>query len=325
MTMQRTISVVIPTFRRDRFLKRCLDALLAQTLDPRVYEVIVVDDDASRKTEAVVRTLAAENPMPHLRYLCTRGRQGPAAARNKGWGAAAGKVIAFTDDDCIPEPDWLEQGQAALAEGIAGVSGKIIVPRSGRPTDYELNTSFLEYAEFATANCFYRKSALEEAGGFDERFTRAWREDADLFFTLLKQKQKLVFSSSAVVVHPVRPGHWGISIREQSKSMFNALLYKKHPDLYRKKIRNTLLPWYYATIAFSVLFILSLAAHRTGLSRAALALWLAGTAMISRKRLKGTSRSPGHVLEMIATSVCIPFLSVWWRLVGAVRFKVFFY
>jgi GT2 family glycosyltransferase len=322
--MSIRVSVVIPTFRRPQLLKRCIDALLMQTLHPSEFEIIIVDDDGSDETRELVAR-SARSSQPAIRYLRNGGKHGPAAARNEGWKNAKGPLIAFTDDDCIPERDWLARGMAAFNDDTAGVCGRIIVPVSRTPTDYELNTSFLEFAEFATANCFYTRTALESAGGFDERFTKAWREDADLFFTLLKRGEPMLFVRDAVVVHPVRTGGWGISLREQSKSMFNALLYKKHPVLYKKKIGNSVLPLYYTIVSSSFLFLLGIVFGFHTAALGAFSVWMAATGFLSLKRLKGTSHSLSHVLEMILTSLLNPFLSVSWRLVGAVKFRVFFY
>ena len=322
--MSIRVSVVVPTFRRTDLLQRCLEALLAQTLDPASYEIIVVDDAPTAASQILVETVAAEDPLPLVRYLTNEGKSGPAAARNRGWRTAAGEIIAFTDDDCVPEPDWLARGLAAFTPATAGVSGRIVVPVGHRPTDYELNTSRLETAEFATANCFYRKSALEKAGGFDERYTKAWREDADLFFTLLTGNELLQQAPDAIVVHPVRTWSWGISIREQSKSMFNALLFKKHPALFRQRISNIVLGRYYVIVFSALVFLLSQRPEFPPLAPLAFAVWATATASLILRRLKGTSRSLTHVAEMAVTSLVIPFLSLFWRIAGAVKFKVFY-
>ena len=164
--MHKTVSVVIPTLNRTQLLKRCLDALLAQTLDPASYEIIIVDDASRKETERLVENYSAARPGSPYTVYSDRKRRGPAAARNLGWRTAAAPIIAFTDDDCIPEPDWLAKGTAAFKKDVAGVSGRIFVPVGLKPTDYERNTSFLEFSKFATANCFYLKKALAEVGRF---------------------------------------------------------------------------------------------------------------------------------------------------------------
>lgn len=318
------VSVIVPTCRRADLLKRCLDALLAQTLDHSLFEIIVVDDGPTSESRMLVEE-HGQRELPRISYLEQHATRGPASARNRGWRAAEGDLIAFTDDDCLPEPDWLKRGIGAFRDGIAGVSGRVIVPCGPAPNDYERNTACIEQSEFVTANCFYRKTVLAEVGGFDERFTMAWREDADLYFTLLERNEKLLAAPEAVVVHPVRTSKWGVSVREQRKSMFNALLYKKHPSHYTRKIRNPVLGCYYASVlsAFACLASLVLGLHTQ--AAAASVLWLVFTGCFCMRRLRGTSLSAGHVVEMALTSVVIPFQSVYWRLTGAVKFNVLFY
>jgi glycosyltransferase involved in cell wall biosynthesis len=321
--------VVVPTYRRPDLLARCLTALLQQDADPATYEVIVVDDAASEETLLLVECMAARVAScggPQLRYIAVTGRHGhgPAVARNTGWRAAQGEIIAFTDDDCIPESCWLRTGIAAFVEGVIGVSGKVIVPLSGIPTDYERNAARLAYSEFVTANCFYRRDVLEAAGGFDERFTMAWREDSDLFFRLLEEDGKLLSIPEAMVLHPVRPAPWGISLKQQRKSMFNALLYKKHPELYRRKIQAAP-PWHYYCIAGAALLGLIgvlLAAWLFALG--AVCIWALMTGWFCSLRLQHTSHLPRDVVEMIVTSLFIPPLAIYWRVAGAIKFRVVF-
>ena len=249
--MMPRVLVVVPTYKRTALLMRCLDALLAQDFDAGDYEVIIADDANCAETRQLVMLRAEKARLcgHTIRYipLASTCLHGPAAARNAGWRAAQGEIIAFTDDDCIPCPQWLEAGVVALTDGVAGVSGRLTVPLEGVPTDYEYNAAQLGENDFVTANCFYRRDALLAVGGFDERYTCAWREDSDLAFTLLTHGAKFANAPDALVVHPVRPARWGISMRQQRKSMFNALLYKKYPALYRQKIQ-AMPPWHYYAI-----------------------------------------------------------------------------
>jgi GT2 family glycosyltransferase len=286
--MKPQVSVVVPTCGRPALLARCLQALESQSLPRDQYEVIVAED---------------------------RLRDGPATARNQGWRRARAPIVAFTDDDCIPDHDWLRRGLEALAGGAHAVCGRIVMPLTGAPTDYERDAQGLERAEFVTANCFVRKFMLERVGGFDERFRLAWREDSDLHFGLLAQGARIVREPRAIVVHPVRPANWGVSLRQQRKIMFDALLFKKHPRLYRERIRAA--PrWDYCVIVASLL----VAPFWTP----AWLVWLLFTGRFFVQRLHGTSRAPAHLLEMILTSIAIPPVAVFWRLVGALRFKVAF-
>jgi GT2 family glycosyltransferase len=324
--MPLRISVVVPTYRRPDLLARCLAALAAQSLDPDSYEVLVADDAASDTTRCQVEDFAA-TVTPSVCYLPVTGPYGPAAARNVGWRAAGAEVVAFTDDDTVPDPGWLAAGLGAFErdDTLAAATGQVVVPLPPVPTDYQRNEAGLEGAEFVTANCFCRRSVLDAVGGFDERFTAAWREDSDLHFNLLERGAELVKVPAAVVVHPVRPAPWGVSLRMQRKSLFDALLYTKHPALYRRHIRPSApLDYYGMLLALTTAVVGGLAASLL-VPLAAGGVWAVLMGRFLARRLRGTSHSPSHVAEMLFTSLLIPMLSVFWRLYGAVKFRVPFY
>jgi glycosyltransferase involved in cell wall biosynthesis len=324
------VSVVVPTFKRPDLLERCLAALEAQDFDPAAYEVIVADDEPSETTRQRVEVRAAQ-ARTAIRYVAVPDTHGPAAARNAGWRQASGEIIAFTDDDTVPDPGWLRSGVAAFVDGVVGAAGQIVVPLADRPTDYQRNEARLEHAQFATANCFYRRAALEAVGGFDERFTSAWREDSDLYFTLLErvgtdgQVARLVHAPEAIVVHPVRPAPWGISLAQQRKSFFNALLYKKHPHLYRKMIQTTPPLHYYLIVSALLTALIAAGIGDYGSVLPALGVWAFLTGCFCINRLRDTAHDARHISEVLLTSLLIPPLSVFWRILGALKFRVFFF
>lgn len=332
MSSPFAISVVIPTFRRPDLLARCLTPLLTQSFDRSRYEVIVVDDGQTEDTRALVENLAAQTQgRPLLRYLRPEGSRGPAAARNRGWTAAEGEVIAFTDDDTIPDRDWLAQGWQAIGGNggrrLPALRGAVHVPIEGRFTDHARMTQGLEAAEFVTANCFVRREALRQVGGFDERFLRAWREDSDLHFKLIEAyAHEIGKAPMAIVQHPVREAPFGISLRQQANMMFDALLFKKHPRLYREKVGRLHAPPSYYAIVFGSLATVGLLAGGAPATAGVLALGVAGLiGHLAWRRLRGTSHDRQHVAEMLLTSAAIPFLSLYWRLKGALRFRVPFF
>jgi GT2 family glycosyltransferase len=289
-SLRKRVCVVVPTCGRPELLARCLDALERQSLARRDYEVIVVDDGELRS--------------------------GPAAARNRGWRQARADIVAFTDDDTEPQPDWLKNGLSAMADTVDAAAGRIVMPVPEAPTDYQRDAQGLERAEFVTANCFVRRAVLERLGGFDERFPVAWREDSDLHFRLLGCGARVVRAPDAVVVHPVRPARWGVSLFQQRKIMFDALLFKKHRRLYRERIRAGARWDYYIIAASLILALLG--------SVPALVLWACMTLRLCARRLRGACKTPGQVLEMLVTSILIPPLAVFWRLAGALRYRVAF-
>lgn len=316
------ISVVIPTYRR-AFLRDCLQCFVEQSFDKNFYEVIVVSDGYDEETRNIVDSFKQLHPA--IYYLNLPEKRGPAAARNMGWQRAWGKLVAFTDDDCLPDRNWLAalyktyQGEEEIA-----YAGRVKIPLPSRPTDDEKSTFNPGSAEFVTANCCCTKMALEKVNGFDERFSMAWREDSDLEFKLLHHHIPVVEVGEAVVVHPVRQTSWGVSIKEQKKGVFNALLYKKFPELYRKKIQASP-PWnYYMVTAAFCCVLLSFFLRLKSLAIVFALFWAVLTVNFIAKRLKLTTRNLNHVLEMIVTSMVIPFFSVYWQLYGAIKYKTFF-
>jgi len=190
------------------------------------------------------------------------------------------------------------------------------------PTDYERDAAGLEHAEFVTANAFVRRDLLASIGGFDERFRSAWREDTDLLFRLRASGAIVRNAPLARVVHPVRPARWGVSVAQQRKVMFDALLYKKFPRGYRRYVRPHP-PWeYYAAVVSGLCAILNAFAGQWSLALACFLLWLAIGAVFAWRRLSHTSHAPRHVAEMLVTSLLIPWVSVYWRARGALRFRV---
>lgn len=326
--MNPLVSVVIPTYRRPDMLRRCLESVLGQHPAPEAYEVIVVDDghsdDTRRQLAAIARDMARRGNNCELRYLCPPpGQGGPAAARNAGWRAARGAIIAFTDDDTIPAPDWLMAGLEAMAEpDIAAVWGYVLVPLRAQPTDAERNIAGLDGAEFVTANCFVRRAALLRVNGFDERFKRPWREDSDLYFTLLENGERVVQAGKPLVIHPARQAPATQCLRLHRNLYFEALLYKKHRRLYREKIAARPPLRYYLTVLLLLVALVALFAGAPGWALGAAIGWLALTAQFARQRLHGLSRAWGERIGVALTSALIPPLAVFWRLAGAWHFRV---
>jgi len=319
-------SVVIPTYQRPALLARALHALAQQTLAPHEYEIIVCDGAQSHLTREVVERSRDGHPVSISYVTGTPQARGPAAMRNAGWRAARGTVIAFTDDDAVPRADWLRQGLGALeADAADAASGRIVVPLPDEPTDHELATARLECAGFVTANCFCRRAVLECVNGFDPNFRLAWREDSDLYFRLIKAGFEVVHAIDAIVVHPVRPAPWGASLRAERKHVFDALLYKKHPELYARFIQPNRPLLYYAILAALAATAAGLLLDRPAIATAGAVAWLALTVQLIARRLGETTRRISHVVEIVVTSFVVPLLSVFHRVRGGIAFRVGFW
>lgn len=127
MTTPMHLSVIVCTYNRAGLLRNCLSALRAQKVPPTVtFDVIVVDNNSHDDTRNVVDTARETFPVP-IQYLF-EPRQGKTYALNRGVAAATCDVIAFTDDDCEPQPDWLAELAAAMTENDADAVGGRILP-----------------------------------------------------------------------------------------------------------------------------------------------------------------------------------------------------
>jgi GT2 family glycosyltransferase len=319
------MSVVVPARGRPGLLNRCLASLMRQSISPLRYEIIVVDTAPSSASRKVVEHyLTRPGNGPCIIYLPVESRESPGTARNHGWHIARGTLIAFTEEDMIPCRDWLSQGLQAF-DGVAqAVSGRIIMPAAGLPTAHENFVKKQEQAELASVNCFFLKHVLEELGGFDERFGTAGHEDADLYFRLLQADAVISDAPLAVVEHPLGTASWGASLREQKNLQFDALLYKKHPHLYREKIAPALPLHYHANVAALLLFFIGLAMHNLPLTLLGAFCWGMLITYFCLQRLRDTEKSLANISEVMAASLLLPPLAIFWRLVGALRFRIGF-
>ena len=216
-------SIIVCTYNRADSLKDTLQALRQQVVSPDIrWEVLIVDNNSNDHTSALVEQ--EQLSWSRLRYAHEK-QQGLSHARNLGINCATGKVLLFTDDDVLPEPDWLQTTLEGLDKYQADACGGYIAPiwestpppwlterfygflavRTERSDDYTIEKP--AQAPFG-ANMAVKKSVFDKVGAFDTNRGRKGKvlasgEDGELFERILAAKLKAVFLGSSRVHHKV--------------------------------------------------------------------------------------------------------------------------
>jgi glycosyltransferase involved in cell wall biosynthesis len=257
------VSVVVSTYQRSEAVPGLVAALEHQTYPLDEIEVVIVDNGSTDDTREVLAHLAAASPLK-IRAVTLSSNEGSSGGRNAGWRAANGDVIAFTDDDCLPEPDWLKAGLEAMEDDVDLVQGRTITRRI-RALERGAGSAVMD-GLYPTCNVFYRRDALEATGGFDRADGAklgfrpgsfgsgyGFGEDTMLAWRVARSG-KAVFAPDAVVRHAVsRPPIREYVVRYWVVGSFPALV-REVPELRDLLLRRKVFLGYrrvplYATIA----------------------------------------------------------------------------
>ena len=289
---------------------------------------IVVPTSGRPSLERLLQSLEGSGARPG-RVLVVRDhdRAGPAAARNRGWRAATSEWVVFLDDDVVLPPEWgaaLVRDLAGVPDDAAGVQGHIRVPLPDDrpPTDWERNVAGLERACWASADIAYRRSALARAGGFDERFPRAYREDADLALRMMGMGLRMS-AGSRHVIHPVGDAGTWVSVRKQAGNMDDALMRRLHGRGWRERadVPRGRRPAHVAITLSGAIAVGAALLRRPALAAPAAAGWLAGTAELAVRRIAPGPRTAREVATMALTSAAVPAAATAWWLAGLARWS----
>jgi hypothetical protein len=312
--------LVIPTVGRPA-LGRLLASLAAQT-GPLPARIVVADD---RRDRRVPLDLTPAGALAARITVVPSGGRGPAAARNAGWVRCRTPWVAFLDDDVVAPPDWtagLVRDVLGAGPRVAGVTGRVTVPLPAdrRPTDRERGVAGLRDALWITADIAYRRDVLETVGGFDERFPRAYREDADIALRV-RDAGYVVAPGLRRIVHPVGPAGPLASVRAQRGNADDMLMRALHgPDWRHRAGAGRGSKGHHAGL-MAVLFLAggALAARRRRAAGAALLVWAGGTVRFAARRIAPGPRTPAEVGTMLVTSALIPPAATWHAARGWVR------
>jgi glycosyltransferase involved in cell wall biosynthesis len=230
------ISVVVATHNREERLALLIDALRGQSLPADRFEVVIVDDGSHDDTAAVLEREQARNGLA-LRSISMPVAGGPARARNRGWQAATAPIVAFTDDDCVPTPEWLATLLAVATVDDARdviVQGRTL-PRPEEMGDMSLFAKTLSVTgpspHYETCNIAYPRALLERLGGFNERYPAPAGEDTDLGTRAVAAEASVRFVPEALVHHAVHVRGPLAALRDIRLAMADVQAYKLNPGL----------------------------------------------------------------------------------------------
>lgn len=201
------MAVVVSAYDRSALLPALVEALRAQTVTD--FEALLVDNGSTDDTGEVLRRLTADDE--RFRVLTMERNAGPAPARNRAWRQASAPWVAFTDDDCSPEPTWLAELLRAGEEADL-VQGRTIPGRRdpGVAERWFDRSQQIESwsGRYETCNLFARRSLLADLDGFNETFPIAMGEDTDLGLRAVDAGAVTAFAHEAVVRHHVWSSGW---------------------------------------------------------------------------------------------------------------------
>jgi GT2 family glycosyltransferase len=227
----RSASIVIPTFNGASRIGNCLDSLVKQATD-RDIEILVVDDGSTDNTASLVRSY------PSVRLLA-QANAGPASARNRGALEATGKILLFTDDDCVPMPDWLaamlqpfQDPDVVGAKGIYRTHQQSLAARFVQieyEDKYRMMAGLPSIDFIDTYSAGFRRDRFLEMAGYDTSFPVACAEDVELSYRMSARGWKMKFVPAAIVYH-THPDTFLRYLKKKYKFAFwRVLAVRKNP------------------------------------------------------------------------------------------------
>lgn len=230
------ISVVVCTYNRGPILEKCLRALLAQTIAPERFELVIVDDGSTDDTPARLDALKTGLPAWTIHRQANAGRS---VARNVGVGLARAELVCFIDSDVVVRPDFLEThlalhaaagGRKVFVQGLSVNTADFERPEATPVGPFDFSAAF-----FATNNVSLPKRYLEEAGGFDPDFVEYGWEDLELGLRLKAAGVGIVRTRAAVGYH----WHPAFTLadlpalrrQEEERGRMAAVFFRKWPGL----------------------------------------------------------------------------------------------
>ena len=226
------VSIIIPTFNGAARIAKCLEAILNLRTN-REVEIVVVDDGSTDATAEVVRSYSGVR-------LITQTNSGPAAARNRGALEARSRILIFTDDDCVPAPDWLEAMLEPFSDpDVVGAKGayrthqRSLVARFVQieyEDRYRIMAAVKDIDFIDTYSAAFVRDRFLEMNGFDTSFPVACAEDIELSYRMSARGWKMRFAPAAVVYHTHPDSLWRYLKKKYKFAFWRVLAVRKNPS-----------------------------------------------------------------------------------------------
>lgn len=252
------LSVGLCTYNRADFLPRVLETLRQQTLDPALFEILVIDNNSTDDTREVVQQFADSNPQLNMRY-CLETNQGVSYARNRSYQEAQGEYVVYFDDDELAEPDWLAGYHRFISRnpGAAIYAGRIVIAYLDGAPDwnseyvegwygkYDFGAQAIEITEDAVAarrvalpnagNMAARVDFLKVCGGFDITLGRKGNqmlggEETQIALKAFEQGERMVYNPSSTIAHVVFPARLSIDFLKEKHFMQGRTYFRLHKE-----------------------------------------------------------------------------------------------
>jgi len=248
--MKPKISVVIPAHNRPDFLEKTIKAIIAQSV--KEFELLVVGFKGNN-TVPVTEKKFSDKRIKFFRISSSF----PDKKRNFGIKRARAPIVAFTDDDCQPEKNWLKEILKAFSSDreLAGVEG--LTWNDNKKLFFHA-TENLHGGNFPACNYAFRKKWLEKVRGFDEEYN-FFREDTDLAFKVMEAGGRIEFEEEVIVFHPPRVLPFYFPLKELKMVKGDVRLWKKFPGLHSEHFgflcRGSFKQSAFSWLAFVLLFV----------------------------------------------------------------------
>ena len=244
----KELAVVVPTYRRPELLRRCLDALLTQDVEPGTFEVAVVDDGSGDATTVVLEEMSRR--LPNLVWAAQPVNRGPAAARNRAVAMTTAPLLLFLDDDIVATPSLLRthldlHADAPPNRGFVGLV-EWLPELHVTPFMRWLDSTYLQFAyqttlrpgplshpseAFYTCNLSLTRSMFDTVGGFDERFPYPAYEDIEIGVRLAEAGFELHYRPEALAWHSRAMTLRQFAARMEKVAESAVVLQQTHPEL----------------------------------------------------------------------------------------------